>query len=97
MIFDVDEKGKYFTDVIRKDAFLSEIQTLTHRIRGYVYVRKGDRFTDEINRSENFMAITKAEILTPDGQVVFSSDFLVVNRAQIVWLMPLEDRHDMPE
>ena len=43
------------------------------------------------------MAITKAEILTPDGQVVFSSDFLVVNRAQIVWLMPLEDRHDMPE
>ena len=50
MIFDVDEKGKYFTDVIRKDAFLSEIQTLTHRIRGYVYVRKGDRFTDEINR-----------------------------------------------
>jgi hypothetical protein len=28
--------------------------------------------------------------------VIFSSDFLVVNRAQIVWLMPLEERHDMP-
>ena len=47
MVFEYDDKGKFFTEVITKDRILSRIQTKTHDIRGYVHVRKGDRLSDE--------------------------------------------------
>ncbi len=70
MVIEYDEKGKYYTDVISKDVTLSHIQTHTHYIRGFVHVRKGDRLSDEINGSNIFLAVTKAEIFNPQGEVL---------------------------
>jgi hypothetical protein len=90
MVVEYDEKGKYFTDVITKDLILTHIQTQTHHIRGYVHVRKGDRLSDEINIAITFLSVTNAEICNPEGEVLFTSEFLAINRSHIVWLMPID-------
>ena len=97
MAIQFDEKGKYFTEVISKDTVLSHIQTPTGYIRGFVYVRKGTRFSDEINSMNNFLAVTKAEVYDLDGTVIHMTDFLVINREHIVWLMPLDEHRETLE
>ncbi len=91
MAIEFDEKGKYFTEVIEKDVILTHIQTRNYRIRGYIHVRKGERLSDEVNSANNFLAVTNAEIYDLQGELIHTNDFLVVNRAHIVWLMPVED------
>jgi len=91
MIVEYDEKGKYFTDVITKDLILTHIQTQMHLIRGYVHVRKGDRLSDEINSDNGFLSITDAKIFTPQGEILYTSKYLAINREHIVWLMPIEE------
>lgn len=97
MVTEFDEKGKFFTDVITKEVVLTEIQTMTHRIQGYVHVRKGDRLSDEINQPTLFIAVTNAEIFNLEGEIIYTSDFLAINREHIVWLMPVEEHHVRPE
>jgi hypothetical protein len=97
MVLEFDEKGKYYTDVITKDVVLCQIQTTTHRIRGNVHVRKGERLSDEINQSNLFLAVTSAEIFSLEGEIVYKSDFLAINREHIVWLMPIEEYQDGQE
>ncbi len=91
MAIEYDEKGKFFTDIISKDVIRSDIQTITHHIRGNVHVRKGDRLSDEINQPNLFLPVTGAEIYSPNGEKLFTSDFLAVNRQHIVWLMPVDE------
>lgn len=91
MDIEIDEKGKYFTEVISKIAILAHIQTQTNHIRGNVHVRKGERLSDEINSSSGFLAVTGAEIYNAEGVRLYTSDFLLVNRAHIVWMMPIEE------
>ncbi len=97
MVLEFDEKGKYYTDVITKDVVLCQIQTTTHRIRGNVHVRKGERLSDEINQSNLFLAVTSAEIFSLEDEIVYKSDFLAINREHIVWLMPIEEYQDGQE
>lgn len=97
MVLEFDEKGKYYTDVITKDVVLCQIQTTTHRIRGNVHVRKGERLSDEINQSNLFLAVTSAEIFSLEGEIVYKSDFLAINREHIVWLMPIEEYQEGQE
>ena len=86
-----DEKGKYFTDVITKDAVVCIIQTLMHRIRGKVHVRIGERLKDEIDQSKQFIAVTDAIVYSLQGQELYNSDFVILNRDHVVWLIPEED------
>ncbi|OGO11029.1 MAG: hypothetical protein A2029_10450 [Chloroflexi bacterium RBG_19FT_COMBO_47_9] len=97
MVLEFDEKGKFYTEFISKDIILSRIQTITHRIQGYVHVRKDERLSDEINHAKFFLAVTDAEIYSPEGEILYTSDFLAINREQIVWLMPIEERQVKPE
>lgn len=92
-----DEKGKFFTEIIAKDLVLSLIQTMTHRIRCFVHVRKGERLSDEINQTNHFLAVTNAEISSLEGEILYACDFLAVNREHIIWLMPIEEPQDKPE
>jgi len=93
-----NEKGKYFTQVISKDAVPSVIQISSHRIEGTIYVRQGDRVKDELDRAEEtFLAVTDATVYSTDGSVVIKSDFLAVNRQHILWLAPQAPPHEHPE
>jgi hypothetical protein len=84
----VDHKGKYFTDIVTKESLNATIQTLTVRITGKIHVRVQQRLKDELNRDDQFIAVTDAVVTNTRGEVVYRSDFLTVNRDQIVWLSP---------
>jgi hypothetical protein len=91
MITDFDEKGKIFTNIVQKTPVNATIQTLTHRIRGEVYMKMDERLKDELNHSDQFLAVTNASILNGQGEVLYSCKFLTLNKNQIVWLIPDSD------
>lgn len=94
MTIEYDEKGKIFTDIVTKVAVHATIQTTTHLMRGQVHVRRDQRIKDELDLSENFLAVTDVTVLAPDGQPVFQAPFLAVRRSHIVWVLPEEHRSE---
>ena len=83
-----DHKGKYYTDKVTKESIVATIQTLTVRIEGKVHIQTQQRLKDELNRDDQFIAVTDAVVTNTRGEVVYRSDFLTVNRDHIVWLSP---------
>mgnify|MGYP001559287531 CR=1 FL=1 len=99
MAIEYDEKGKFYTDVVKKLPVSAVIQTATHLVRGLVHVRQGERLKNELEQDERFIAVTNATVHGVDDQILFSAPFLAIQRAQIVWMMPAdgENREDMSE
>ena len=91
MTIEYDEKGKFYTDVVRKIPVPAVIQTTTHLVRGSIYIRQGERLKNELERDEKFLAVTHATVHGSEDQVIFTSAFIALQRAQIVWLMPAEE------
>jgi hypothetical protein len=83
-----DEKGKFYTEVVAKDTVAAIIQTITHLVRGDVYIRPGRRLKDELNQNEQFLAVTNASVFSLQGELIFRSKFLTVNRTQVIWVTP---------
>ena len=85
-----DDKGKYFTDVVPKEAIPVTIQTFTHRIHGVLYKRQKLRLIDELNRDneDRFIALTDITVYNAQGSVLYQTDFIMVGRDQIVWIIP---------
>jgi hypothetical protein len=94
MTIHFDEKGKIFTDVIRKEAIPIVLQTMTNVICGKIHVMPGRRFKDEINRLEDFFAITDAVIYNSSGKELYRCEFLTASRDKIVWIFP---EQELPE
>ena len=92
MTFEYDEKGKIFTDIVSKVAVPATIQTTTHLIRGQVHVRRDRRIKDELDLDDKFIAVTDVTILGEDGQVLFQAPFLAINRSQIIWVLPDQNK-----
>jgi hypothetical protein len=85
----VDAKGKTYTDIVRKDEVPALIQTVANLIHGKIYLRPNLRLKDELNgASEQFIAVTDAEVYNANGQVLVRSEFLTVSKAHIVWVRP---------
>lgn len=98
MSIEFDEKGKYYTDIITKLPVSAVIQTSAHLVRGFVHVRQGERLKNELERDEDFLAVTEASVIGADDKVIFTAPFLAVRRSQIVWVMPADDKtEDMRE
>ncbi len=91
MTIHFDEKGKFFTDVIRKDAVPIVVQTMTNIIKGKIHVMPGRRFKDEINRLEDFFAITDAVIYSPAGKEIYRCEFMTASKDKIVWIFPEQE------
>jgi hypothetical protein len=91
MTVEFNDRGKYFTDIISKVAVSAVIQTITHRIEGAIHVRLDGRVKDELDRPEQFLAVTDAKVLGEDGTVLYKTDFMTVARSQIVWVIPGDD------
>jgi hypothetical protein len=92
MTFEYDEKGKIFTDIVSKVSIPATIQTTTHLIRGHLHVRRDQRIKDELDLTENFLAMTDVSVLGPDGQTLFQAPFLAVRRSHIVWVIPEQNQ-----
>jgi len=83
-----DDKGKFFTDVITKDTVPAIIQTLVTRIQGNMHVRINERVKDDLNRGEQFLAITDAKIFDLQGEKMYDAEFLLINRDHVIWVIP---------
>jgi hypothetical protein len=93
-----DEKGKFFTEYVSKTEVLVTIQTVTNLVHGFVYVRKGERLSDELNSSRSFIPVADATIFNANGEKCYKCDFLAVHRDHIIWLMPeSEEPGEKPE
>ena len=91
MAIEYDESGKFYTDVVRKAAMPAIIQTTNHLIRGLVHMKPGERLKDELDNDDLFLAVTDAAIYNADDNVIYNAPFLVVQRRQIVWIIPVEE------
>lgn len=91
MSIEYDDKGKIFTDVIRKTSTKAIIQTTTDLIEGNIHVRRDHRLIDELDNKDNFLAITDAVIYNEDKSVKRMARFLSVNRSHIIWVLPVEE------
>jgi hypothetical protein len=92
-----DDKGKFYTEYVSKNSVNAIIQTLTNRINGKIFIRVGERVTDELNRSEKFIAVTDATIFDDEGDLSYKCDFITVNRDHIIWIIPEEANHSDAE
>ena len=97
MFTQYDDKGKTFTDVITKDVVPSIIQTLVSRIQGNLHVRVDERVKDELNRDEQFLAITDAVVYNLHGEKVSDAEFMLINRDHIIWIVPDEANTQLAE
>ena len=97
MSLEFDEKGKFYTNVISKKAVPVIIQTTLHRIEGYVHVRLDGRLKDDLDVNEPFLAVTRAKVFQADGTLIQEASFLSITRAQIVWIMQVEDSTEAGE
>jgi hypothetical protein len=93
----IDAKGKTYTDIIHKDEVPALIQTTANLIHGHIYLRAGLRLKDELNgTAEQFIAVTDAEVYNASGQVLVRSEFLTLNKGQIIWVHPDDETKDKP-
>jgi hypothetical protein len=92
MTIEYDEKGKFYTDIVKKLPVPVVIQTATHLVRGLVHVREGERLKNELERPEIFLAVTNAAVYNTDDKVLFSVPFMAVQRAQIIWILPVDNQ-----
>lgn len=84
-----EEKGKIFTEVVSKVVVEVTLQTTTHRIRGKIHVRPGERLKDEIDRGELSLAVTEAAIFDLDGKSqLLNTKFMAIQKSHIVWVLP---------
>jgi len=99
MTTEYDEKGKFYTDIVKKLPVPVVMRTITHLVRGMVHVREGERLKNELERAETFLAVTNAVVYGADDKVLFSAPFMAVQRAQIIWIIPVddEDQKDLSE
>ena len=88
MTTEFDEKGKRFTDIVTKRPIYATLQTTKHLMRGHIHVRRDQRIKDELDLNDKFIAVTEADILGEDGQVLYQAPFLAINRAHIIWVLP---------
>lgn len=91
MVTQYDEKGKIFTQVVSKQPVLVTIRTNHEMIRGCIHVSPGMRIKDELNSQELFIAVTEAVVLNSQNEEIYRSNFLVVNKDQIIWVSPEEE------
>jgi hypothetical protein len=91
MTIEYDEKGKFYTDIVKKLPVSVVIQTTAHLVRGFVHVREGERLKNELERPEMFLAVTNASVYGSDDKIVFTVPFMAIQRAQIVWIMPVDE------
>lgn len=94
MTIEYDEKGKIYTNVVRKKAVVALVQTTAQLIRGTLHIQQDERVKDELDHDESFMAMTDVTVLDADGKPAHQAPFLAVKRSQIVWVIPEEEQHE---
>jgi hypothetical protein len=91
MVTHYDEKGKIFTQVVSKHPVQVIIQTAQQTIRGSIHVRPDSRVKDELNSTEEFIAVTDAVVYNNLNEEIYRSAFMVINTNHMIWVIPEEE------
>ncbi len=83
-----NDRGKFFTNVITKETVPAIMQTLVTSVQGDLHVRVNERVKDELNRGEQFLAVTNAVIYDLKGQRLYETNFMLINRDHVVCIIP---------
>lgn len=86
-----EEKGKIFTQKVTKEQKRVVIQARDHKILGTIHIQLDNRLIDELNGTNQFLAITDVEIFDSDDKLLHKSEFLTINISKIIWVLPIED------
>jgi hypothetical protein len=86
-----DEKGKIFTQVMKKKKQPALIQTATSLFSATIHLHPDNRLSDELNSSEKFLSVTDARLLDSRQKVAAKYPYLAIQVSQIVWITPLGD------
>ena len=87
----IERKGKIFTNVVTKKPVEVLIQTATHIISGKIHVRPDRRLKDELDNDNSFVAVTNAEIKDLQGNLIYKTRFIAINRTQVIWILPIHE------
>ena len=90
----VDQKGKIFTQRVRKNSVEVEIVTVAGRIRGHIHPAPTQRVKDLLNTSDElFLAVTEATLTDVGGAETKQAEFVALNKQHIISVVPIsEDR-----
>ena len=92
MIDRIDQKGKIFTERIRKDHVEVEIVTIQGRVHGYVHLTPTQRVKDLLNtHNEQFLAVTSATLGDADNPDAPRYEFITINKHYIVTVIPINE------
>jgi hypothetical protein len=91
MTIDYDLKGKFFTDIVQKEAVEARIMTTNQIIEGKMHIRPTNRVKDELEAGDIFLPITDAVVFDVNHNEVFRTSFLAVSKSQIVWVTTFKD------
>jgi len=91
MVTQYDDKGKIFTTIITKKPTEVMINTLLHKITGVVHYRPDNRLIDELNSTNQFVAVTNGKVYDQNNNLLYQSDFLTINTSQIIWVIPINE------
>jgi hypothetical protein len=93
MAQEIDDKGKIFTEVVQKQPIQVIIQTRNNRIHGTLHKRSDHRMIDKLNKEDAFVPVTNVVIMDADGKTeLLKSDFLALNRIEIIWLVEVGEK-----
>jgi hypothetical protein len=68
------------------------IRTAGQVIVGQLHVRPQARLKDEMDLcGDAYLAVTRARVYAPDARLLYVSDFMLVARASIETIAPIED------
>jgi hypothetical protein len=91
MTINYDEKGKFFTNIIPKEAVGAKIQSTSHLIEGEIHIRRERRLKDDLDLEEPYLAVTNASIFNAEHVLLFRTKFIAVRHDQVVWITTTKD------
>jgi hypothetical protein len=94
----VDQKGKLYTERVRKAGVRVLISTVQGVVEGNVYLAPGERVKDLLNSDdEHFLAVTEATVEWHARAEAAQAGFIALNKRHIVWVVPLEESAYEPD
>jgi hypothetical protein len=87
----VDEKGKVFTERVRKASVEVKILTTQGYVHGHVHLMPDQRVRDLLNsREEQFLAVTDAALQAYGADNIEQVGFIALNKQYVISVEPVD-------
>lgn len=91
MAAQIEGQEEFSSQYVAKKPTSVTIQTIDHRLHGDVHVGLGKRLKDELDGGLQFLPVTNVLVYGENGEILYRTHFLLINRNQLVWILPDED------